>query len=111
MLAQGPNVLAYFGELHPGVLKAMDVSGPIAAFEIFLDRVPIKKSKRGAARPALRRSEFPAVERDFAFVVDEGVEAEAILKAARAVDKALIAAVSLFDGLATHRHAAPAVGT
>ncbi|HLB06358.1 MAG TPA: phenylalanine--tRNA ligase subunit beta [Alphaproteobacteria bacterium] len=97
VLAQGPKPLAYFGELHPGVLKAMDVSGPIAAFEIFLDRVPIKKSKRGAARPALRRSEFPAVERDFAFVVDEGVEAEAILKAARAVDKALIATVSLFD--------------
>ena len=57
------------------------------------------RSPRRAAptRPPLAVSDLPPVERDFAFVLDEGVEAEAVLKAARAADKALIEAVSVFD--------------
>ena len=48
-------------------------------------------------RPPLVVSDLQPVERDFAFVLDAGVEAEAVLKAARAADKALIEAVSVFD--------------
>lgn len=96
-LAFGSNPLAHFGELHPRVLEAMDAAGPIAAFEVFLDRIPGRKGKRGPARPVLVRSEFPAVERDFAFVVDEAVEAEAIVKAVRGADRKLIAGAFVFD--------------
>ena len=42
-------------------------------------------------------SALQPVRRDFAFLVDEGVPAEAVLRAARGADRALIADVALFD--------------
>jgi len=96
-LRLGPTVLAHFGELHPEVLEALDVTGPVAAFEAFLDVVPPPKARAGTARPLLRLSPFQPVERDFAFVVDEDVAADRVLRAARAADKALVGDVALFD--------------
>ncbi|MFO1058310.1 MAG: phenylalanine--tRNA ligase subunit beta [Dongiaceae bacterium] len=95
-LRLGGNRLAHFGELHPAILKALDIAGPAVAFELFLDRVPLPRS-RGTARPALAASPFQPVERDFAFLVDRGVAAEAVLRAVRGADKALIAAAGIFD--------------
>jgi phenylalanyl-tRNA synthetase beta chain len=93
----GPkNRLAVFGELHPNVLKAMDVAGPIVAFEVDLDAVPLPKSAR-TARPSLQASPFQAVTRDFAFVVAGDVAADRIVRAAKGADKALIESVAVFD--------------
>ena len=97
VLALGPNLLAHFGELHPGVLAALDVEGPLAGFELMLDALPRTKQKKGRARPALNASDFPAVERDFAFVVDEGVGAQDVIRAVKGAGKKLIEAVLLFD--------------
>lgn len=96
-LALGPNLLGCFGELHPAVLAALDIDLPLAAFELFIDAIPVPKEKAGRTRPALTISDFPAVERDFAFVVDADVSAEQLIRAARGVDKKLIADVALFD--------------
>ncbi len=96
-LALGPNLLAYFGELHPAVLTALDIDLPMVAFELFIDAVPVPKDKAGRTKPALKVSDFPAVERDFAFVVDADIAAEQVVRAARSVDKKLIAEVALFD--------------
>jgi phenylalanyl-tRNA synthetase beta chain len=95
-LALGPKVLAYFGELHPRILAALDLKGPVAAFEIFLDAIPEPKSK-GKGRPPFVPSPFQPVERDFAFVVDAKVSAEEIVKAAKAAERALIEKVDIFD--------------
>jgi phenylalanyl-tRNA synthetase beta chain len=95
-LAMGPKPLAWFGELHPRILGAFDLKGPVAAFEILLDAIPETKA-RGKTRPAFEASDFPAVERDFAFVLDRAVTAEAVLKAARGVDRQLIQRASVFD--------------
>ena len=96
-LTLGPkNVLAIFGELHPRVLAALDVKGPVAAFTVFPEAVPQPRA-RGATRPPLVTSDLQAVDRDFAFVLDAHIEAEAVLKAARSADKALIADVAVFD--------------
>jgi phenylalanyl-tRNA synthetase beta chain len=97
-LMLGPQtVLAEFGEVHPAIVRELDIDGPVVAFEAFLDRVPRPKSKTSRARPPLKASPFPPVDRDFAFVVDDGVPAEALLGAVRAADKALIREVLLFD--------------
>ena len=97
MLSLGPKTaLAAFGELHPRILQALDVRGPAVAFTLHLAALPFPKA-RGTTRPALAVSDLPAVERDFAFVLDARVEAEAVLRAARAADKALIESVSVFD--------------
>ncbi|MDO5658685.1 MAG: phenylalanine--tRNA ligase subunit beta [Paracoccus sp. (in: a-proteobacteria)] len=92
----GPNRLATFGELHPKILREMDVKGPAVAFTIHIGNVPQPKS-RSVARGALNASDLQAVERDFAFVVDQGVEAATIVNAAQGADKALIERVSVFD--------------
>jgi phenylalanyl-tRNA synthetase beta chain len=93
-------VLAHFGELHPRTLRGFDLRGPAAGFEVFLDNIPQPKAKKkegGKLRPALELAPLHTVLRDFAFVVDEDVPAEKVLRAARGADKALITSVELFD--------------
>ena len=93
----GPKkVLGVFGELHPKVLRAMDIKGSAVAFTIWPQEVPLPKN-RTATRPALVASELQAVERDFAFVVDAGVEVLNLVNAAAGSDKALIEEVRVFD--------------
>jgi phenylalanyl-tRNA synthetase beta chain len=93
----GPKkVLGVFGELHPRILKAMDVKGPAMAFTLFPAEVPVPKDM-GASRGAVTLPEFQAVDRDFAFVVAADVEAGALVNAAQGADKALIAGVQVFD--------------
>jgi len=96
-LRLGPIVLGHFGELHPRVLAALDVDGPIAAFEVILDAVPAAKARPTKMKPPLVVAELMPVGRDFAFVVDRSVAAGDILKAATGADKALIDRVSVFD--------------
>jgi phenylalanyl-tRNA synthetase beta chain len=96
-LRLGPTVLAHFGELHPAVLAALAVDGPVVGFEVFLDAVPQPKKKPGTAKPLLKLAAFQPVVRDFAFVVAEDVPADRITKAAKGADRALIADVALFD--------------
>jgi phenylalanyl-tRNA synthetase beta chain len=93
----GPkNRLAIFGEVHPRVLAAMDVAGPLVAFEVDLNAVPMPKSAR-TTRSALDASQLQAVTRDFAFVVANDVPAEKIVRAAKGADKGLVESVSVFD--------------
>ncbi|SLN20627.1 Phenylalanine--tRNA ligase beta subunit [Falsiruegeria litorea R37] len=93
----GPKkVLGIFGELHPRVLQAMDIKGAAVAFTIWPDEVPMPR-KSGASRGALELRDLQAVERDFAFVVDEGVEALTLVNAASGADKAMIEEVRVFD--------------
>ncbi len=93
----GPqNKLAHFGEIHPRVLAAMDVKGPLVAFEAVLNAVPGAKTKT-ATRAALNISDLLPVSRDFAFVVDAHVAAEKLVKAAKGADRTLISDVSVFD--------------
>lgn len=92
---QGPKlVLGRFGELHPKIARELGLDGTIACFELFLDAVPLPKKRRRAA-PVL--SALQPVHRDFAFVVAPGVEAQAVLRAARGAERNLISGVRLFD--------------
>ncbi|WP_417700518.1 phenylalanine--tRNA ligase subunit beta [Pseudophaeobacter sp.] len=93
----GPKkVLGIFGELHPKVIAEMGVKGPVVAFSIWPDEVPLPR-KSGTTRAALAQSDLQAVERDFAFVVDAEVEALTLVNAASGADKALISEVRIFD--------------
>jgi phenylalanyl-tRNA synthetase beta chain len=94
----GPKVvLATFGEFHPRTLEALDVSGPLCGFEVYVDAVPEPKAKPTRTKPRLDLSPFQAVRRDFAFVVDKAVEAGTLTKAALAADRKLITGVTVFD--------------
>ncbi len=94
----GPKtVIGHFGEIHPHVLDALDVAGPLVGFELILDDIPPPKLKPTKTKSKLELSDFMPVERDFAFVVDRTVKAADLVKAAQAADKALITDVTVFD--------------
>ena len=93
----GPKVaLAHFGEFHPRTLAALDVEGPVVGFEIFLDALPPEK-KKSRTRAPLESTDLLPVRRDFAFVLDAGVAAGDVIKAAQGADKKLISAINVFD--------------
>ncbi|CAA7621324.1 Phenylalanine--tRNA ligase beta subunit [Candidatus Terasakiella magnetica] len=96
-LKLGNKAVAFFGELHPGILAKLDVKGPVAAFELFLEALPLPKAKATKARPLLKASAFQPLERDFAFILDSAVAADAVIRAAKGADRALVTDVTLFD--------------
>ena len=89
--------MAYFGEIHPNILKKLDVKGPLVGFEIMLGNIPLPRSKVGNSRGPLKSSDFQSVERDFAFVVSKDLAAEQLVKVISSVDKKLIDSVNVFD--------------
>ncbi len=97
-LMLGPKtVLAEFGEIHPRIVKMLDLETRAVGFEVFLDRLPKPKVKKSCARPTMKWSSFPPVDRDFAFVVEKDVTAESLLNAVKGAERSLIRDVSLFD--------------
>ncbi|MEG9884353.1 MAG: phenylalanine--tRNA ligase subunit beta [Hyphomicrobiales bacterium] len=96
-LCLGPKIpLARFGEIHPRILAELDVNGPLAGFEVMIDSLPQTRAQ-GKARPPLELCDLMAIKRDFAFILEQSVESGQVVKAARAADRQLISAVSVFD--------------
>jgi len=94
----GPKtIVGWFGQLHPSICEALDAEGPIVAFEITLDAIPVPKVRPTKTKPKLIRSDFMPVERDLAFVVGEDVNAADIVKAAESAERSLVARVGVFD--------------
>jgi len=97
-LQLGPKaVLAEFGELHPATLKALDVEGPLYAFEVRLETIPEPKRKAAKTKPALALSPLMPLTRDFAFVVARETPAGEVARAVQAADRVLIAGARVFD--------------
>ncbi|MEO8926442.1 MAG: phenylalanine--tRNA ligase subunit beta [Caulobacteraceae bacterium] len=90
-------VLAAFGEIHPATLKALDVEGPIHAFELWIDAIPEARKKAAKTRPALVLSPFMPLTRDFAFVVARETPAGDLVRAVQGADRILIAGARVFD--------------
>jgi phenylalanyl-tRNA synthetase beta chain len=94
----GPKgVVGAFGEVHPKVLKALDLKGPLVAFEITLEALPAPNAKPTKSRPKLALPDFQPVTRDFAFVVGRDVAAGDIVRAAQGAERQLIAGIEVFD--------------
>ncbi|GJE60204.1 phenylalanine--tRNA ligase subunit beta [Methylobacterium trifolii] len=94
----GPRTeIGWFGEVHPRVMKALDLKGTLVAFEIVLDALPLPKHKPTKAKPALALSDFQPLSRDFAFVVERAVPAGDLVKAALNAERKLIAGIDVFD--------------
>jgi len=97
-LQLGPKaVIAEFGELHPAVLKALDVDGPVYGFEIWVEAIPEPKKKATKTKSALERSSLMPLSRDFAFLLDADKPAGDLVKAVVGADKALISGARVFD--------------
>ena len=93
----GPE-LAYFGEIHPSIIKKLDLKTEnILGFEIFLDNVPESRKKIREVKPQFVFSDYQKVVRDFAFVIDEKYSSGEIINFVKKIDKGLIKNVKIFD--------------
>jgi phenylalanyl-tRNA synthetase beta chain len=94
----GPrNPVGVFGELHPRVLKALDIKAPVVVCEITLDALPLPKHRPTKMKPAANLPDFQPLTRDFAFVVGRDVAAGDIVKAAQAAERNLVTGIEVFD--------------
>jgi phenylalanyl-tRNA synthetase beta chain len=94
----GPKaILAEFGAPHPAILKALDVEGPLYAFEIWLEAIPEPKRRATKTRPALTLSPLMPLTRDFAFLVARETAAGEVARAVQGADRTLIAQARVFD--------------
>jgi phenylalanyl-tRNA synthetase beta chain len=92
------QVAAYFGEIHPNILKKLDIkSESLVGFEIFLDNLKLPKKTLNDQKLKFTVSDFQKSERDFAFVVDKNVKAQDLINSISSVDKNLISNIKVFD--------------
>lgn len=97
-LQLGPKtIIAEFGELHPAVLKALDLDGQYAGFEVRIDNLPAPKARSGKSKGALSLSPFMPLTRDFAFLLPETTAAADLVRAVKGADKLLISDAQVFD--------------
>lgn len=96
-LKLGPKIkLGIFGEVHPKILKSLDIDQPVVAFEIYLNAIPEPKRKT-TAKTALENIDLQPVKRDFAFLLDKDSAAQDVIRAALGADKKFITDVNIFD--------------
>lgn len=95
VIQQGPkNVLGYFGEVHPSILKIYDIKQAVVVLELDLQKIPVAREK---GKASLHLSPFQSIDRDFAFVVEDAVAADTLIQAIKKVDKNIITGVDVFD--------------
>ena len=96
-LRLGKNKIANFGEIHPILLKNMDINLKVFGFEIFLENVSQFQENKSSSRGAFINNPYQMVERDFAFLFPKEINAYEITKKIKKVDKNLIQKVTIFD--------------
>ena len=94
---KGP-FLAYFGEIHPAIIKKLDIKMPnVFGIEIFLKNIPEPNKKIRQTKKSFQTSDFQKSERDFAFVIDKIFKIGLLENIIKGIDKSLIQNVTTFD--------------
>jgi phenylalanyl-tRNA synthetase beta chain len=92
------KVVAYFGEIHPNILKKIDIkTESLAGFEIFLDNIKQTKKTLNDQKTEYKFSDYQKSERDFAFVLNKDFQVQELVKIISKIDQDLIRAVKVFD--------------
>jgi len=93
----GKNIIANFGEINPILLKSLDISNTVLAFEIFTETLAQFQNKKTSTISAFHNNPFQMVERDFAFLLPKSIKANDIVNKIKNIDKKIINKVSIFD--------------
>ena len=89
---------AYFGEIHPNIIKTLDIkTESLVGFEIFLDNLKLPKKPLKDQKTKYSVSDFQKSERDFAFIVDKKISVQDIVSVISNIDKNLISNIKVFD--------------
>jgi phenylalanyl-tRNA synthetase beta chain len=92
------HLAAYFGELHPNIIKKLDLKiEALVGFEIFVDNLKITKKSLNDQKTKFEVSDYQKSERDFAFIVDKNFVSQDLVNIIYNVDKNLIREVKIFD--------------
>ncbi len=92
------QIAAYFGEMHPNIMKKIDIkTDSLVGFEIFLDNLKLPKKKLKDQKTKFEVSDYQKSERDFAFVVNKEVKAQDLINVISSVDQKLISNIKIFD--------------
>jgi len=92
------KIVAFFGDIHPGILKKLDIKvEALVGFEIFLDNLKQPKKSLKNQKTQFKYSDFQKSERDFAFVLDKNFKVYELIEIIYSVDKELIKSVKVFD--------------
>ena len=92
------RIAAYFGEIHPNVLKNIDVkTESLVGFEIFIDNLKLPKKSLNDQKTNFVTSDYQKSERDFAFVVNKKVNAQDLIDIISNIDQDLISNIKVFD--------------
>jgi phenylalanyl-tRNA synthetase beta chain len=92
------HLAAYFGELHPNIIKKLDLkTEALVGFEIFIDNLKITKKSLNDQKTKFEVSDYQKSERDFAFIVDKNFVSQDLVDVIYNVDKNLIKEVKIFD--------------
>ncbi len=92
------KVAAYFGEIHPNIIKMLDIkTDSLVGFEIFLDNLKLPKKSLKDQKSKYSVSEFQKSERDFAFIVDKEINAQDLVSIISNIDRNLISNIKVFD--------------
>ena len=92
------NVVAFFGEIHPNILKKIDIkSESLVGFEIFLDNIKQTKKSLNDQKTQYKYSDYQKSERDFAFVLNKNFQVQKLIEIISNIDKDLIKTVKVFD--------------
>ena len=92
------SVAAYFGEIHPNIIKQIDMkTESLVGFEIFLDNLKLPKKSLKDQKTKYSVSDYQKSERDFAFIVDKNIKVQDLVNVISNVDKNLISNIKVFD--------------
>ncbi len=92
------KVAAYFGEIHPNIIKSLDIkTESLVGFEIFLDNLKLPKKSLKDQKTIYSVSDFQKSERDFAFIVDKKISVQNLVSVISSINKNLISNVKVFD--------------
>ena len=96
-LRLGKNVIANFGEIHPLLLKKLDIKNVVCGFEIFLDSLEQFQIKKQSTKKGYNNNSLQIVERDFAFLLPKEINALDLINSIKKIDKKIIMDVIIFD--------------
>ncbi len=92
------QIAAYFGEIHPNIIKLIDIkTESLVGFEIFLDNLKLPKKTLNDQKTEFKVSDYQKSERDFAFIVNKQVKAQDLINAVSSVNQKLISNIKIFD--------------
>ena len=92
------KVAAYFGEIHPNIIKKLDIkTESLVGFEIFLDNLKLPKKSLKDQKSKYSVSDFQKSERDFAFIIDKKINVQDLVSVISNINKNLISNINVFD--------------